>query len=50
MSTEQRDTLDAILRQSASPAGSDVNEQPRLLRDAASATVRLELMETRGTE
>ena len=44
MSTEQRETLDAILRQSAFPAGSDVNEQRRLLRDAASANVRLELM------
>ncbi|MDA0164360.1 alpha/beta hydrolase [Solirubrobacter ginsenosidimutans] len=32
MSIEQRETLDAILRQSAFPAGSDVNEQRRLLR------------------
>jgi hypothetical protein len=32
MSTGQRETLDAILRQSAFPIGSDVNEQRRLLR------------------
>ena len=37
MSTEQRETLDAILRQSAFPAGSDVNEQRRLLRELISA-------------
>jgi acetyl esterase/lipase len=37
MSTEQRETLDAILRQSAFPVGSDVNEQRRLLREAISA-------------
>jgi len=37
MSTQQRDTIDAILRQSAFPAGSDVNEQRRLLREALSA-------------
>src|SRR2546423_7408314 len=37
MSTEQRDTLDAILRQSAFPVGSDVNEQRRLLRELLSA-------------
>jgi acetyl esterase/lipase len=37
MSTEQRETLDAILRQSAFPAGSDVNEQRRLLRQLLSA-------------
>ena len=37
MSTEQRETLDAILRQSASPAGSDVSEQRRLLRELLSA-------------
>jgi monoterpene epsilon-lactone hydrolase len=37
MSSEQRETLDAILRQSAFPIGSDVNEQRRLLRDAISA-------------
>ena len=37
MSTEQRETLDAILRQSAFPAGSDVNEQRRLLRELLSA-------------
>src|ERR1700686_1107354 len=37
VSTEQRETLDAILRQSAFPIGSDVNEQRRLLREAISA-------------
>ncbi len=37
MSTEQRQTLDAILRQSAFPAGSDVSEQRRLLRELLSA-------------
>jgi monoterpene epsilon-lactone hydrolase len=37
VSTEQRETLDAILRQSAFPAGSDVNEQRRLLRELVSA-------------
>jgi acetyl esterase/lipase len=37
VSTEQRETLDAILRQSAFPAGSDVNEQRRLLRELISA-------------
>src|SRR3989475_13198439 len=37
MSTEQRETLDAILRQSAFPVGSDVSEQRRLLREAISA-------------
>ena len=37
MSTEQRETLDAILRQSAFPAGSDVSEQRRLLRELLSA-------------
>ena len=37
MSTEQRETLDAILRQSAFPAGSDVSEQRRLLRQLLSA-------------
>src|SRR5437870_6856712 len=37
MSTEQRETLDAVLRQSAFPVGSDVNEQRRLLREAISA-------------
>src|SRR2546427_57356 len=37
MSTEQRETLDAILRQSAFPAGSDVDEQRRLLRELLSA-------------
>ena len=37
MSTEQRETLDAILRQSAFPVGSDVSEQRRLLRELLSA-------------
>ncbi len=37
MSTEQRETLDVILRQSAFPPGSDVNEQRRLLRALLSA-------------
>jgi monoterpene epsilon-lactone hydrolase len=37
MSAEQRETLDAILRQSAFPPGSDVNEQRRLLRALLSA-------------
>ena len=37
MSTEQRENLDAILRQSAFPAGSDVGEQRRLLRELLSA-------------
>jgi epsilon-lactone hydrolase len=37
MSTEQRENLDAILRQSAFPVGSDVAEQRRLLRELLSA-------------
>ena len=37
MSTEQRENLDAILRQSAFPAGSDVSEQRRLLAELLSA-------------
>ena len=37
MSTEQRENLDAILRQSAFPAGSDVGEQRRLLAELLSA-------------
>src|SRR6266705_5882802 len=37
VSTEQRETLDAILRQSAFPAGSDVDEQRRQLRELVSA-------------
>src|SRR4030081_426139 len=37
VSTEQRENLDAILRQSAFPAGSNVNEQRRLLRELLSA-------------
>jgi len=37
MSTEQRETLDAILRQSAFRVGSTVDEQRRLLRELLSA-------------
>ena len=37
MSTEQRETLDAILRQGAFPVGGDVNEQRRELRELLSA-------------
>jgi acetyl esterase/lipase len=37
MSAEQRATIDAILRQSAFPVGSDVNEQRRLLREAVTS-------------
>src|SRR6476659_1144435 len=37
VSTEQRENLDAILRQSAFPADSDINEQRRLLRELLSA-------------
>jgi acetyl esterase/lipase len=37
VSTEQQETLDAILRQSALPVDSDVNEQRQLFRAAASA-------------
>jgi len=37
MSSEQRETLDAILRQGAFPADSDVNEQRRLLKELLSA-------------
>jgi epsilon-lactone hydrolase len=37
VSTEQQETLDAILRQSAFPADGDVNEQRRLLRELLSA-------------
>jgi acetyl esterase/lipase len=37
VSTEQRETIDAILRQSAFPVGSDVDEQRRLFREAVSA-------------
>jgi monoterpene epsilon-lactone hydrolase len=37
VSIEQRETLDAILRQSAFPPDSDVNEQRRLLRELLSA-------------
>jgi len=34
MSSEQRETIDAILRRSALAVGSDVNEQRRLLRES----------------
>jgi monoterpene epsilon-lactone hydrolase len=37
VSTEQRETLDAILRQGALPPDADVNEQRRLLRELISA-------------
>jgi acetyl esterase/lipase len=37
VSTEQRENLDAILRQSAFPAGLDVSEQRRLLKELISA-------------
>ena len=37
MSTEQRENLEAVLRQSAFPAGSDVSEQRRQLRELLSA-------------
>jgi epsilon-lactone hydrolase len=37
VSAEQRENLDAILRQSAFPVDSDVNEQRRLLRELLSA-------------
>jgi acetyl esterase/lipase len=37
VSTEQREALDAILRQSAFPPGSDVSEQRRLLAELLSA-------------
>ena len=37
MSTEQQENLDAVLRQSAFPVRSDVNEQRRLLRELVSA-------------
>jgi epsilon-lactone hydrolase len=37
VSTEQQENVDAILRQSAFPVGSSVDEQRRLLREAVSA-------------
>ena len=37
MSTEQRENLDATLRQNAFPFDSDVSEQRRLLKELASA-------------
>jgi hypothetical protein len=37
VSTEQRENLEAILRQSAFPADIDVSEQRRLLRELTSA-------------
>ena len=36
MSTQQRETLDAILRQAAFPADADVSEQRRLLKELSS--------------
>ena len=36
MSSEQRENLEAVLRRSAFPVGSDVNEQRRLLRELTS--------------
>jgi epsilon-lactone hydrolase len=40
VSTEQRENLEAVLRQSAFPVGSDVSEQRRLLRELSSAQPR----------
>jgi epsilon-lactone hydrolase len=37
VSTEQRENLEAVLRQSALPAGGSVSEQRRLLRELSSA-------------
>jgi len=37
VSTEQRENLEAVLRQSAFPAGIDVSEQRRLLRELTPA-------------
>jgi epsilon-lactone hydrolase len=37
LSTEQRENLEAVLRKSAIPVGSDVSEQRRLLQELASA-------------
>ena len=37
MSTEQRENLEAVLRQSAFPVDIDLNEQRRLLRELTSA-------------
>src|SRR3954452_13201042 len=37
MSNEQRETLEAVLRQAAFPVDSDVDEQRRLLRELLSA-------------
>jgi acetyl esterase/lipase len=37
VSTEQRENLEAILRQSAFPAGTGINEQRRLLREVTAA-------------
>jgi acetyl esterase/lipase len=37
VSTEQRESLEAVLRQSAFPVGIDINEQRRLLRELTSA-------------
>jgi epsilon-lactone hydrolase len=50
VSTEQRATIDAILRQSAFPVDSDVDEQRRLFREAASAQpLPAEVTVTAGT-
>ena len=40
MSTEQRENLDAILRQSALPANLGVDEQRQLLREIGRASCR----------
>jgi epsilon-lactone hydrolase len=37
VSAEQRETVEAILRQAAFPVDSDVDEQRRLFREASSA-------------
>ncbi len=50
MTTEQRATLDAVLRQGAFPADSDVNEQRRLLKELLSAQpLPAEVTVTAGT-
>ena len=46
MSAEQREKLEAILRQSALPVGSDVAEQRRLLRQFSSAPLPAEVTVT----
>ena len=37
MSTEQRENLDAVLRQSAFPADADITQQRQLLRELTAA-------------